>query len=197
METDFGIRQTDELNSYIWNQLSALDTHLPKDVFFRVLKTIYRHISQSFLNVLEVEIQKKRQPNCFRQWKELWSIVDNSFQHDDTEEDDILTKIHLLLTLHGMDTSELIHLYRLERMAQLCNTDSSLGQLTVRAIFVDDALNIDVLNARNLKSTDSDGKADPYVKVQILPIHHFPDAAILKSKVHKNTLFPLFDESFT
>jgi Ca2+-dependent lipid-binding protein len=44
---------------------------------------------------------------------------------------------------------------------------------------------------------DANGSADPYVKVQLLPIQQFPDAAILKSKVHKRTLFPLFEESFT
>lgn len=57
METDFGVRETDELNSYICNQLVALDSHLPRDVFLHVLNIIYHHILQSFLNVVEGEIQ--------------------------------------------------------------------------------------------------------------------------------------------
>lgn len=125
-------------------------------------------------------------------------IVENCFQNPDQEEsseDEILIKIRWLLKIHGMDTSDLIHLYRLDRMKQ--TDDMGLGSLAVRAVFIDDALNIDVLNARHLKPMDSDGTADPYVKVQLLPSHHFPDAAVLKSKVHKNTLFPLFEESFT
>lgn len=57
MESDFGMRQTDDLNHYICNQLLALDSNLPRDVFFRVLNIIYHHILQSFLNVVEGEVQ--------------------------------------------------------------------------------------------------------------------------------------------
>ena len=56
METDFGMRQTDELNSYIENQLITLNTHLEKEVFQRVLNVTYHHILQNFLNVVEGEI---------------------------------------------------------------------------------------------------------------------------------------------
>jgi len=57
MESDFGMRQTDDLNSYICDQLLALGSHLEKDVFIRVLNIIYHHILQSFLNVVEGEVQ--------------------------------------------------------------------------------------------------------------------------------------------
>ncbi len=57
METDFGTRQTDELNSYISDQLLTLDSHLEKDVFQRVLNVTYHHILQNFLNVIDGEIQ--------------------------------------------------------------------------------------------------------------------------------------------
>uniref|UniRef100_A0A0N8EGD3 Unc-13 D n=1 Tax=Daphnia magna TaxID=35525 RepID=A0A0N8EGD3_9CRUS len=202
MESDFGMRQTDDLNHYICNQLLALDSNLPRDVFFRVLNIIYHHILQSFLNVVEGEVQKKRQPACFRQWKELLDIVENCFQNPDAEEeieDEALVKIRWLLKLHGMDTGDLIHQYRLDRLKQTLDSgkDAGIGSLSVRVIFIDDALNIDILNARNLKPMDVNGSADPYVKVQLLPTTTFPDAAILKSKVLKNTLFPLFEESFT
>ena len=57
MESDFGMRQTDDLNSYICDQLLALDTNLDRDVFIRVLNIIYHHILQSFLDVIEQEVQ--------------------------------------------------------------------------------------------------------------------------------------------
>ncbi len=57
MESEFGTRQTDDLNSYISNQLLALYSNLDSDVFFRVLNIIYRHILQSFLNIIEQEVQ--------------------------------------------------------------------------------------------------------------------------------------------
>ena len=56
METDFGMCQTDELNSYIENQLITLRTHLEKDVFQRVLNVTYQQILQKFLQIVEGEI---------------------------------------------------------------------------------------------------------------------------------------------
>lgn len=38
--------------------------------------------------------------------------------------------------------------------------ESRHGQLTVRAHFVDNVLNIQVMNARNLRPMDSNGKKD-------------------------------------
>ena len=57
METDFGSRQTDELNSYVCQQLLILDEHLDRPVFIRILNVIYHHLLQSFLNLIEGEIQ--------------------------------------------------------------------------------------------------------------------------------------------
>ena len=56
MKTDFAMCQTDELNSYIENQLITLHTHLEKDVFQRVLNVTYQHILQKFLQIVEGEI---------------------------------------------------------------------------------------------------------------------------------------------
>ena len=55
MEKDFGMCQTDELNSYIENQLITLNTHLEKDVFHRVLNIFYQHILKIFLDIVEGE----------------------------------------------------------------------------------------------------------------------------------------------
>lgn len=148
-------------------------------------------------------MQKKRQPECFRQWKELLEIIDNCFRLPDAdgqeaEEDELLAKLRWLVQLHGTDTDDLIHRYRMERMnKEPLSSDQELGSLSVRAVFIGDSLRIDVLNARHLSPMDSNGSSDPYVKIQLLPARHFAAAAVWKTKVQKRTLFPLFDESFT
>lgn len=145
-------------------------------------------------------------------------ILGNCFQNldagqDEAIEDEILIKIRCLLKLHGMDTADLIHLYRLERMKQMEGIKNvGLSSLTVRVIFIGNTLTIDILNARNLTRMNTSGldnrkmtkkeekninkSINSYVKVQLLPSHHFPDGVIKRSKVHKNNLFPLFEESF-
>lgn len=143
--------------------------------------------------------QKKRSPGVFQQWSELLKTINECFygpQSDDQVTDELLTKIKLLLKLHGSESERLIHQYQLERM-NMASQDGARGSITVRAVFVNDTLTLDILNCRNLKAMDSGGSANPYVKVQLMPADKFPDAPVFKSKVYKNTLFPLIDEKFS
>lgn len=64
-----------------------------------------------------------------------------------------------MLKLHGMETRELIHQYYLERwQEQKAITEPTIGVLTVRAQFVEDHLKLEIMNARNLTPTDSNGE---------------------------------------
>ena len=205
LEGELSAGQMGRLSGYIYDQLDALNGHLDVQVFERVLHIVHQRILQRFHDVVLVDVDKKRQPATFRQWHQILGVINGCFYGPDAVDgvdgdgdsgDELLDGIRRLLKLHGADTTELIHLYRLERMT-LKSTDSSLGSVTVRASFNADQLVIDILNGRNLKAMDSSGSADPYVKIQLLPAHNFPDATVMKTKVHKNTLFPLFDETFT
>jgi len=40
------------------------------------------------------------------------------------------------------------------------------------------------------------GKCDSYVRIRLLPGEKFTDIRVLKTHVQKETLFPLFDETF-
>lgn len=40
------------------------------------------------------------------------------------------------------------------------------------------------------------GKCDPYVKIRLLPEEKFAEIKAPKTHVQKETLFPLFDETF-
>ena len=40
------------------------------------------------------------------------------------------------------------------------------------------------------------GTSDPYVVLEIVPSFLFPNQKKMKTAVQKNTLFPLFDETF-
>lgn len=64
-----------------------------------------------------------------------------------------------LLELHGLETAELIHRYHQERIKEQNELEESeYGQIAVKAQFIDNSLNIQILNARKLRPVDSNGK---------------------------------------
>lgn len=44
---------------------------------------------------------------------------------------------------------------------------------------------------------DTNGLSDPYVKVELMPRHLFPDAAVKKTQIVKKTLNPVWGEELT
>lgn len=71
----------------------------------------------------------------------------------------VLEKIERLLKLHGLETAELIHRYHQERLEEQKEIEEPIyGLVTVKAYFIDNSLNIQILNARNLRCMDSNGK---------------------------------------
>lgn len=69
-----------------------------------------------------------------------------------------IEKLEALLLLHTLDTVDLIHEYYLERhQKQNELQEATEGVLTVKLVFINDVLKVDVLNANNIKSMDSNG----------------------------------------
>ena len=71
-----------------------------------------------------------------------------------------------------------------------------MGTLTIRALFVEDELIVEVLNGRDLLPLDNNGLADPYVDMRLKPPVQFSNWR-QKTQTKSKTLFPLFDETFT
>lgn len=93
------------------------------------------------------------------------------------------------------------------------------GVLTVKLIFINDTLKLEILNAHCIRSMDSNGRnvlntnlillnqyfkiityftgfSDPFVKVRLVPQNKFQNVIKPKTAVQKKTLSPLFDECF-
>lgn len=69
-----------------------------------------------------------------------------------------IEKLEALLHMHTLDTVDLIHEYYLERLQQQKEQqEANEGVLTVKLIFINDALRVDVLNACNIKAMDTNG----------------------------------------
>ena len=142
--------------------------------------------------------RKKQQPSDYRQWDKLLDIINQLFYGTELENEiahPISDQIKRYLKLRGSESCDLIHQYQLERMKS-DTQESKMGTLTVRALFVGNELVIEVLNARDLLPVDTNGYADPYVDIRLMPSSKFSDWRQKTQKKGK-TLFPLFDETVT
>lgn len=110
---------------------------------------------------LNFNFQRRRPPSFYANLHRTLHTLIRFFNlgADETSNIHILEKIEKLLKLHGLETAALIHRYNQERLEeQKTIEDSSFGQLTVRAYFVDNSLHIQIMNARNLTPMDTNGE---------------------------------------
>ncbi|XP_076230684.1 C2 and C2B_Munc13-like domain-containing protein staccato isoform X1 [Nomia melanderi] len=216
----------DRLLQYLDNNLSTLHDNLNEDNFQRVLFVIWEIMSETLYQLVNSNLEKRRPPSFYSNLHRTLHTLVRFFNigADETSNVQVLEKIEHLLELHGLETSALIHRYHQERIKEQNELEESdYGQITVKAQFVDNLLNIQILNARKLRPVDSNGdfigkvstlkrkfhtvskqrlkewktsSCDSYVKVRLLPEEKFSDLKLPKTHVQKENLFPLFDEIF-
>jgi len=69
-----------------------------------------------------------------------------------------IQKLEALMHLHTLDTADLIHEYYLERLQEQKEmVEANEGVLTVKLIFINNVLKVDVLNANGIKAMDANG----------------------------------------
>ncbi|XP_044586415.1 protein unc-13 homolog 4B isoform X2 [Cotesia glomerata] len=188
----------DRLLQYLDTNITVLHDNLNEDNFERVLLVIWEIMSETLYKLVYANLEKRRPPSFYSNLNRTLHTLIRFFNlgADETSNVKILEKIERLLSLHGLETADLIHRYYLERAQQQKDIEeTSHGMLTVRAQFISNLLNVQILNARNLRPMDSNGKCDSYVKIRLLPEEKFCEVKLPKTHVQKETLFPLFDET--
>ncbi|CAK1555317.1 unnamed protein product [Leptosia nina] len=189
----------DRVMRYLEANLDTLYQHLNNENFSRTLDIVWEQLGEVLYELIQANLEKRRPPAFFSNLHECLKIMVRSFRQDNKEiyTSDTLKRVEYLLKLHGMETRELIHQYHLERWhEQQAVTEPKMGLLTVRAQFIDNNLKIEVMNARNLMATDSNGLCDSYVRVALLPEDTFINVEKPKTQTHNKNLFPLYDEMF-
>lgn len=107
--------------------------------------------------------QKKKSPSYFRNLRDSFHMLFGFLRKGNETEytSDTIQKLEALLHLHTLDTTDLIHEYYLERLCdQKEMQEATEGVLTVKLIFINDVLKVDILNANNIKAMDSNGTAN-------------------------------------
>ncbi|ESO87159.1 hypothetical protein LOTGIDRAFT_91451, partial [Lottia gigantea] len=194
-----------DLLEYLDTNLLTLNNNLLKTNFDRILESIWVEVMEEFQEVME----KEERPPVFyqRMFDALGVLVD--FFHANGKGlsmDDIITdqfqSLRERLSLHKMDTPTLIEtFFNSKCQDQVRNyylDNSEYGILNVRVCYRMDAhtLLVEVLSAKDVIPLDANGLSDPFVLVQLLPEHVFPNVSVQSTKVIKKTLNPLFEETF-
>lgn len=189
----------EDILTLIFEDLSEKDIKVAKAVFWDQILTVFE-------DLIQVSIQRMMPPQFFSNLKQILVNLKEIFTTPDNEEEqnedvnERIQKIEHILDCYGLNTSRLIHQYfkdRYELQLQIHKTPfNPYGMLTVFCYFEGNTLKLEILNARNLIPIGPNKKCDSFVKVSIAPKLHFSNFKSFKTKVHQNTHFPLYEESF-
>ncbi|XP_040076076.1 BAI1-associated protein 3 isoform X2 [Ixodes scapularis] len=194
------------LVDYLDTNLKTLYQSLMRVNFYRTLEAVWRVVLQEL--TLTARNNLGERAGFFQRLFSSLGVLLEFFHAEDKGLS--LKSLHSLpyqdldrlLKLHKADTTDLVELYCLHRLEeqnrQIQQGASPYGWLTVRLGYnaAAECLCVDVMNARDLQPLDPNGYSDPFVILEILPRHLFPDCPQQRTRVQKKTLFPLFDESF-
>lgn len=198
----------DRVISYIEDTLTLIHEYLENKDIKSAKSVLWGHILMELENLIQASIQSQRMPQFFSNLKKILSILtqifvlagDDDKEHNEEENDERLKKIEHILDCYGLNTSRLIHQYFVDRYEMQLQVDKTpfnpYGMLTIICFFRGNTLNLEILNARNLVPIGPNKKCDSFVKISIAPRMHFFNFKNIKTKVHPNTHFPLYEESF-
>lgn len=97
--------------------------------------------------------QVQREHSFFKKFHEILHSLSKFFkQLNESIDLSNITDLEQQLQVHEMDTWQLVHRYRMEQLSeQKAMQTASHGLLTVRMMFMEEILKIEILNARNLQ----------------------------------------------
>lgn len=92
-----------------------------------------------------------------------------------------IRELEALLHLHTLDSIDLIHEYFLERLHEQNEMEEATeGMLTVKLVFINDVLKVDVLNASAIKAMDSNGISQKLNMIYLQALAQFRGGRCLK-----------------
>ncbi|XP_055617966.1 protein unc-13 homolog 4B isoform X2 [Toxorhynchites rutilus septentrionalis] len=193
----------DRLMMYMEESLAMLNSELNETNFERVLDAIWSELTTILYDLIQSNLDKRRPPAFFANLRDTLHIMVANFKTTRNQESEhasdkeTLVHIERLLQLHGYETTDLIHQYYIDRLQeQEAQDDSEYGVLAVQCFFKDNILELEIMNARNLKPMDSNGSCDSFVRVHFIPEERFVGVIKPRTQSHSKTLFPLYDEKF-
>ncbi|XP_063694738.1 BAI1-associated protein 3-like isoform X2 [Bolinopsis microptera] len=111
------------------------------------------------------------------------------------------TQVLDTIDLQKMDTTELIIRHYKEQSEERGERSTGAGVIDLKLSLKERRdgkaiLFAKLLGARELIALDTNGKSDPFIQLQVVPHHLFPDCELKQSTVKKSTLEPIYNEMF-
>lgn len=191
---------------YMDSNLITLHSFVVENNFKRILGELWLVVLEEIQIIVNSRSMNLHEhSDCVRRVLASLKILQDFFHADgkgleaDEMQGEEYSQLRMQLENFLVPTPELIqNLYQAKLLEQEEMEDEPLGRISVQCAFnkKTQKLQVQVMNATNLKPLDSNGQSDPFVKVQLKPLHLFPDLPTLKTKVQKKTLHPIFDELF-
>ncbi|XP_055586085.1 protein unc-13 homolog 4B-like [Uranotaenia lowii] len=199
----------DQIKDNVNNFATQTSTLIQKDISGEdqqfVMCELWKHLTLEFSNMIKMCIEKKTSIASFANLKDFYIIIAQAYLPElkDGQEDllfaDKLHNIEKNLTLHSSSTRDLIHQYYLACLeAQNRIDEPERGVLSVRCYYRNDALEIQVIAAENIKlPLDFKGSCDSYVKINLVPGYRFSNVQMPKTRTKSKNHSPTYNEKFT
>ncbi|UYV62344.1 BAIAP3 [Cordylochernes scorpioides] len=184
-------------------KLRSLCSELLQENFDRLLEVVWHLVLEELLENARSSIGKER-PSFFERLSASMGLLLEFFHAEgkglpfQSIQTELYQDLDAFLKLQKSATMHLIELFYLHKIEEQCSQQRlgkmEFGQLMVRAVYnpKTSCLHVDAA----VESGGIAGYSDPFVIVELVPKHFFPDLPPQKTKIQKKTLFPLFDESF-
>ncbi|XP_058814032.1 protein unc-13 homolog 4B-like isoform X2 [Topomyia yanbarensis] len=194
----------DNIESFA-NQTSCLMRDgLSHDDLKLVENELWNTLTTEFNHLIKHTIEKKSPILSFVNLKGCYGIIAQAFLPglQDLQNNEILAEklfsIEKQLHLYSSSTRDLIHQYYLACMdAQNRLDEPERGIFTVRCCIRNNALEIQVISAENIKlPLDFKGTCDSYVKINLVPGYKFPSLQMPKTRTKSKNHSPTYNEKF-
>lgn len=199
---------SEEYNSidpFIIELLSSLYEHLDESAFETFKFILWESILETLSDLVKANVKIQRQKSFFRDLQIVFQALQRNFMNGNENIGieklfDRTNQLDFVMELHGMQTSELIHQYykdRYQQQQKITQTSLNvLGSMSIVCFFEGNVLRLEVLNAKNLVSTEIKKTPTTFVKIKFISKKAFPNFEKCKTATQIETKFPLFDENF-
>ncbi|KAL5256074.1 hypothetical protein ACHWQZ_G011327 [Mnemiopsis leidyi] len=196
------------LMDYLDSNIALISRMQDKGTLGSIVVSIWGKICTKLKDVVETkpELEEEHYNRVGDSLKFLKHHFQNNLGENGVPEEQLIaqpafTQVVDTIDLQRMDTTELIIRHYKEQSEERGERSTGAGVIDLKLSLKERRdgkaiLFAKLLGARELIALDTNGKSDPFIQLQVVPHHLFPDCELKQSTVKKSTLEPIYNEMF-